>query len=121
MKREILFRGKRIDNKEWIEGNLAHDAKISFISTSYIDQFEQVFEESVGQFTGLTDKNGTKIFEGDIVDSWSGLENNTETYLREIVFGNNCGLEFKPLTGFTLCDHNTHLFEVVGNIYKNNK
>lgn len=77
--REILFRGRRLDNGEWIEGAFCgKDCDSPFGELvdkpsiiKYTDPFSgfwfPVDPETVGQFTGVTDRNGKKIFEGDLV------------------------------------------------------
>lgn len=72
--REILFRGKRIDNGEWVEGYFVkfERREIPEIYTGWncytlTPECYGIEPSTVGQYTGLTDKNGNKIFEGDII------------------------------------------------------
>lgn len=122
--REILFRAKRKDNGEWVQGLLwkkKHNTNKIFISC-FPDEDDNeesfvVISKTVGQFTGLTDKNGTKIFEGDIVE---GQDYDEEDGYGTITWddgafwvGNNyiCG---------TFCENYYGKdFEVIGNIHDN--
>ena len=119
MKREILFRGKRIDNGDWVYGDLIHnidcvkvrerETDINRIAKSY-----EVIPETIGQYTGLKDKNGKKIFEGDIV---TGLFNYTDI-IGHIVYGSDATffIERKGLYGIGLNNAEDWL-EVIGNIH----
>lgn len=80
MTREIKFRGKRVDNGEWVTGDLVQIEDATFIydydigdnGVSDIPRITQipwsVIPESVGQFTGLYDKNSVEVFSGDVYD-----------------------------------------------------
>ena len=134
--REILFRGKRIDNGKWVEGDLLRtkfyldDSEHSLIFTATVEfprsEFggaNEVSSESVGQFTGVYDKNDRRIFEGDIIripDDYDTYGMNAgEVY--EVYFGFG-GFRLKPkyrknARGYFLEDSGE--VEVIGNIHDN--
>ena len=123
MEREILFRGKRIDNGEWVEGNYIFE-DFDRVGIHQIGTIIQCFviPETVGQFTGLTDKNGVKIFEGDILRRFNSRGQEVMRYA--VKWNNDCCM-------FVLMCEDTYLgeydsdfsvfysedLEVIGNIY----
>ena len=118
--REILFRGKNVDNT-WEYGYLyeiyrdCHMREVITYPPNVFDKgkYVEVIPETVGQFTGLTDKNGTKIFEGDIVENNECLgvvEYSEEDAMYTVMF-NETLYDFGWI-GAKMC-------EVIGNIHDN--
>lgn len=114
MNREILFRGKRADNDEWVYGYY-----ITVFSHSIVDNRGVAFEvesKTIGQYTGLTDKNGKKIFEGDIVKNMLILDNNTLSPNIDTVEFNDEDCSFMLGKGKRHF-HDRLDLEVIGNIF----
>lgn len=91
--KETLCRGKRVDNGEWTEGYFFKSWDKVFLlwgMTGDSPNMEEVIPKTVGQYTGLTDKNGKKIFEGDIVEVRYDDDYDDDTaYLTEVrAYGN---------------------------------
>ena len=142
--REIHFRGKRLDNGKWVQGFLViwgNDYYIAPDINAYTSMggrgkgrcmmfghYYQILPETVGQYIGLTDKNGKKIFEGDILKIihkyQSPFDDDTKEYTditTDVVFFDDEGLCFSYGKSPFLCvvDNVTAEYEVVGNIHDN--
>lgn len=125
--REILFRGKRVDNGEWVEGvpvpitiNSYLTNRIELVRSHSYDELdgfrllsedEEVVPETLGQYTGLQDKNGKKIFEGDIVHAIT--PNTSKNCLVKYEYGQFCIGLCMPLA------YVRNSSEVIGNIFDN--
>ena len=111
--REILFRGKSRNNGKWYEGDLGTVAHKRFIDDGIVN--ERVIPETVGQYTGLTDKNGKKIFEGDI------LKGAWETVFQVVYDDCYLGFRAKEKDGMHNCIdyYGLDRLEIIGNIHDN--
>ena len=117
--REILFRGKSVTDGRWVFGDLSNYGDCKTITTvkdfSIIDSCE-VIPETVGQYTGLKDLHGTRIFEADIVKVY-------DVYCNETVVGvvEFCDGSFRIYDkDFTSYDRWMYCkVEVIGNVYDN--
>ena len=116
MNREILFKAKRKDNGEWVEGDLLHTRHADVVLISdFKDQLFRCDGNTLCQFTGLTDKNGEKIWENDILelldeDGYFVCEWEEDT-ARFVMNGDEIIVDFDNYWGYQT--------EVVGNIFDN--
>lgn len=128
MNREILFRGKREDTGEWVFGNLWGDSTIIPCEQAFEIEANRIYgcdlvaysvdKETVGQYTGLNDKTGKRIFEGDVVlkRTYNGKRPFPVTFDSGMFHAGYGGGSSTATHGYTLDDKQ---IEVIGNVYDN--
>lgn len=127
MKREIKFRAKKISDGDWVFGDLHLNCLKAHIHTNLIENSIVSFKcyiisDTIGQFTGMYDKHGNEIYEGDIIKWTNGLLYVVK-FWEGMFYASIEECNDNILGGFplhVLCDEDKHC-EVVGNIYDNSE
>ncbi|MGV6934082.1 YopX family protein [Paenibacillus sp. CMM36] len=126
--RDIKFRGKRLDNGEWVFGDIwQHNGRVDIVD--HRAQSHPVDPETVGQYTGTGDRHDKDIYEGDVLRHVNPHWGHKEVQLRVVEWENktadngqlmNCGFAFKQIgRGFFTYYSPEKDLEVIGNIHDN--
>lgn len=119
MNREIKFRGKRIDNDKWMVGDLNHLVDGMYISNDHGSNMARVYPDTVGQYTGLKDKNGKEIYEDDILahngKNIGFVANDMRCYCFDLVCAETASTCTLSLHAAVVNDHEGDV-EIIGNI-----
>ena len=122
--REILFRGKRLDNGEWVEGYfvnlwLIHYQKYQPIITDNNAVSYDVDPSTVCQYTGICDKNGKKIFEGDIVRHYNHSVDTEKYEVGKVFFDSHSACFKRTSNSGAVYLGRRCTYEIIGNIHDN--
>lgn len=114
--RTIKFRGKRLDNGEWVYGDLVHlsNGEACILPEDGGWRHHLIIPDTIGQFTGLQDKNGKEIYEGDVVDFDNYLQGRSC-----VMFDSGCFRVESTNYTTTLTYHVSLHTHIVGNIHDN--